>query len=510
MTRRDRPPFMGPSGCIMSNTSPECGATRMAPRHTDSLRPLTRRRLLRASLSVGALGVLGPGIMPAVPVAADDTLRTWRPWLLTAGDELRPAAPLPTSAEEHAEILGYQRQSSSTMLATIDRWDDPTVMLPWTNLVLDLIRIHMPNPVRAARALALLHVALFDTLVATDDARMAYPRPGPAADGAIVPLGRTPGSSSSFPSDHAAVAVAAAAVLAYLFPDEPADALQSLADEAAHSRLTAGRAFRSDVEAGQAIGCAVGERAIARGKADGSDASWDGSGRLSDPGSWQPTPPGYFQQPVEPLAGTWRTWILASGDQYRPPPPPPYQSPAWQAELVAVQEAVTRRTPEQEAAVRFWAGGPGTVTPPGLWIESARDLIVRDGLDAPHAARVLALTSVAMADSFICCWDAKYTYWTERPITADPSLNVLIPTPPFPSYTSGHSTISTAAATVLGYLFPADEVDLAARANEAKNSRLWAGIHFPIDNEMGALGGGMIGRLVVARAREDGAEVGVD
>src|SRR3712207_7240424 len=57
----------------------------------------------------------------------------------------------------------------------------------------------------------------------------------------------------------------------------------------------------------------------------------------------------------------------------------------------------------------------------GLWIEIARDLIVRDGLDAPHAARVLSLVSVAMADGFICCWDAKYTYWTERPITADPA-----------------------------------------------------------------------------------------
>jgi membrane-associated phospholipid phosphatase len=391
------------------------------------------------------------------------------------------------------------------MLATINRWDDPTVILPWTHLALDLIKVHQPNPVRAARALALLHVALFDTLVATDDAGMAFPRPGPSADRAVVPLGRTPISPSAFPSEQAAVATAAAAVLAYLFPKEPTDALQSLADEAALSRLTAGRAFRSDVDAGQAIGRAVGERAVARGKADGSDASWDGSGRLTDPGSWQPTPPGFFQQPAEPLAGTWRTWILASGDQYRPAPPPPYQSPAWIAELSAVQEAVARRTPEQESAGWFWAGGPGTVTPAGLWVEIAHDLIVRDGLDAAHAARVLALVSVAMADGFICCWDAKYTYWTERPVTADPSLDVLIPTPPFPSYTSGHSTISTAAATVLGHLFPADEADLAARADEARNSRLWAGIHFPIDNEMGALGGGMIGRLVVARAREDGA-----
>jgi membrane-associated phospholipid phosphatase len=399
-----------------------------------------------------------------------------------------------------------QQQRTAATLATTALWDDPTVILPWTNLALDLIRVHMPNPVRAARALALLHVALVDTLVAADDARRAFPRPGPADDGAIVSLGRTPESASSFPSEHAAVAAAATVVLAYLFPDEPAGALQSLADEAALSRLIAGRAFRSDVEAGQAIGRAVGERAVARGRADGSETSWDGSGRLTGEGSWQPTPPGFVQQPAEPLAGTWRPWLLASGDHYRPPAPPAYQSPAWAAELAGVQEAVKRRTPEQEAAVQFWAGGPGTVTPAGLWIEIARHLIVRDGLDAPHAARVLALVSVAMADGFICCWDAKYTYWSARPITADPSLDVLIPTPPFPSYTSGHATISTAAATVLAHLFPADEDALLARAGEASRSRLWAGIHFPIDTEMGALGGGMIGRLVVARARADAAE----
>lgn len=478
----------------------------MAPTLVSSAHSLTRRRLLGATLSVGVLGVLGPGASHAAALAGDTPLGTWRTWLLTAGDELRPAAPPPASPDEHAEVLALQRQATSAVLATIDRWDDPTVILPWTQLALDLIKVHQPNPVRAARALALLHVALFDTLVATEDARSAFRRPGPAGDGAIVPLGRTPGNPSSFPSEHAAVATAASTVLAYLFPKESAEALTDLADEAARSRLTAGVAFRSDIEAGQAIGRAVGERAVARGKADGTGTSWDGSGRLTGAGAWQPTPPGYFQQPTEPQAGRWRPWMLASGDQYRPPPPPPYQSPAWQAELVAVQEAVARRTPEQEAAVQFWAGGPGTVTPAGLWIEIARDLIVRDGLDATHASRVLALTSVAMADSFICCWDAKYTYWTARPITADPTLDVLIPTPPFPSYTSGHSTISTAAATVLGYLFPADEVDLTAKATEAKSSRLWAGIHFPIDNEMGALGGGMIGRLVVARAREDGAE----
>jgi membrane-associated phospholipid phosphatase len=97
-----------------------------------------------------------------------------------------------------------------------------------------------------------------------------------------------------------------------------------------------------------------------------------------------------------------------------------------------------------------------------------------------------------IADAFICCWDAKYTHWTARPITADPELDVLIPTPPFPSYPSGHATISTAAATVL-----------VVRAEEARNSRLWAGIHLPIDNDMGAALGGLIGRLVMLRSQDD-------
>ena len=74
-------------------------------------------------------------------------------------------------------------------------------------------------------------------------------------------------------------------------------------------------------------------------------------------------------------------------------------------------------------------------------------------------------------------------------------LIVLIVTPPFPSYISGHSTIS--AATVLGDYFPDDAADLAAKAVEAKNSRLWAGIHFGIDNETGAAGGKQVGEMVL-------------
>lgn len=465
-------------------------------------RLLSRRAMLQASLVAPSLW--GPRPRPVRAKAARSGPATVRlcPWLLSSRDQLRPRLVPSIEETELAELRDLQARRTVETSATVDYWDDPAIILPWTNLGLDLIKAHRLNPVRAGRAFALLHVAMFDTLLATADARWHADRPHPAiADPGITMLGQRASEEGSFPSDHAAVAAAAATVLTYLFPDASARELATLADDAAMSRQWAGQAVRSDVDAGQTIGYAVGQRAVARGMGDYSSAGWDGSRPAIQPGTWAPTPPDYVATPVEPLAGTWRPWVLPSGDAYRPGPPPAFRSLAWRAELAAAQRAVARRTPEQEAAVHFWAGGPGTVTPGGLWIEIARDLIARNALAPLAAAHVLAMTSVAVADGFICCWDAKYAYWMARPVTADPSLSGLIPTPPFPSYTSGHATISAAAATVLGDLFPADEAELSAMAAEARMSRLWAGIHFAIDNETGALGGGMIGRLVIAHTQ---------
>src|SRR3712207_9395375 len=98
---------------------------------------------------------------------------------------------------------------------------------------------------------------------------------------------------------------------------------------------------------------------MARGKTDGSDAKWDGSGRLTGPGHWVPTPPAFREDPVEPLGGSWRPWVLPSGDAVRPAPYPAYGSPGWRAELEAVQEAVAGRTLEQTRIVGYWASkGP--------------------------------------------------------------------------------------------------------------------------------------------------------
>ena len=472
---------------------------------------LSRRGVLKGALAVATARCVFPRGSRAAPRpvwnGAPDALSVagWRTWLLSSGDELRPAGPASPTADEVAELLSLQARRTGAMADVVARWGAGPAVLPWTALALDLIRATKPSPPRAARALAHLHVATYDAVVAAWDAQDAYRRPAPLGVVAgLTPLGDIAADRPSYPSEQAAVAGAAATVLAYFFPKEPVGHFDTLATEASTSRLLAGVAYRSDIEAGLWLGRAIGERAVARGRGDGADATWSGE-RPSVLGYWEPTPPDYVETPIEPTAGTWRPWVIGDVVSARPAPPAPYGSPAWRSELAAVQEAVARRTDEQAAAAVHWAGIPGTVSPGGLWVEIARDLILRDRLDTPHAARVLALTTAATVDAFICCWDAKYAYWTARPITADPTINVSFETPPFPSYTSGHATVSAAAATVLGHLFPEDEWVLQERALEAKNSRLWAGIHFPIDNDMGAAMGAILGRLVADVARGDGA-----
>jgi membrane-associated phospholipid phosphatase len=115
---------------------------------------------------------------------------------------------------------------------------------------------------------------------------------------------------------------------------------------------------------------------------------------------------------------------------------------------------------------------------------------------------LFAALNTAQADAFIACWDAKFAYWSLRPVTAirqlvDPSWTSYITTPPFPSYVSGHSTTSAAAATVLSAVFPGNADELAAMAEEAAASRLYGGIHFRSDNEVGLEMGRRVGATAV-------------
>jgi membrane-associated phospholipid phosphatase len=465
-------------------------------------RPLSRRLFLGTILATtGALAFPGnrsDAALQSVPA------RAWRTWYLADAGELRPEPPKPVTSAEIDELLALQELRNPTIEHQVNRWVDQPAVLPWTEIALDRIISTKPTPVRAGRALSLLATATFDAVAAANDAQFAYPRPRPwTLDPRLEPMRQVEDDRAAYPATQAVVAGAASTVLAYLFPDYPASLWKATEDEAANAVLYAGAGVRSDIQAGLELGHAIGDRAVAWAESDGSDARWDGANRPTGAGYWVPTPPAYVPEPLDPLAGTWRTRILSSTSEMRPPAPPAYGTALWQSELAAVQAAVAGRTQAQADAVIWWGGGAGTVTPAGLWTQIAMDLIRRDELSAADAARVLAYTNVAMYEGFLCCWDAKFTYWYARPITADPTLDTLLPTPPFPSFTSGHSTVSAAAATTLGAFFPADQSDLELKALEAKNSRLWAGIHFPIDNDVGAAGGAAIGRLVNERARSD-------
>jgi membrane-associated phospholipid phosphatase len=94
-----------------------------------------------------------------------------------------------------------------------------------------------------------------------------------------------------------------------------------------------------------------------------------------------------------------------------------------------------------------------------------------------------------MMDSGIACWRTKYVYCLARPSQLDPTIKPLIPVPNFPSYTSGHSAFSAAAARVLGHIFPEEKASLRMMAEQAGFSRLHAGIHFSFDVREGMLQG---------------------
>jgi hypothetical protein len=154
---------------------------------------------------------------------------------------------------------------------------------------------------------------------------------------------------------------------------------------------------------------------------------------------------------LEPEAGSWKTWILESGDQLRPEAPP--DETASQDELGKLQAMVADRDAVALDRISYWdAGSPGY-----RWNEIATQQTQRAQM-GPNAYRVLALMNGAIYDATIAAWDAKYTYNRPRPAATDAELETVIPTPTSPSYPDAHAVTAGAAATVLAYLFP-DEAE---------------------------------------------------
>jgi membrane-associated phospholipid phosphatase len=376
------------------------------------------------------------------------------------------------------------------------------VVTDWNNAALDAIRAGTTAPPIASRSLAILHASIYDAVNGIARTNESY-------------LVQSAVQASA--SREAAASAAAHQALVNLFP------ASTSTFDALHAAILAAIPDGPQKTAGIVWGEFVANQILAARANDGSNAIVEPPGG-SGPGVWVPTPP-LFLPYLLPQWGFVVPFAMSSSSQFRPPGPPSLDSQQYAEDYEEVKQlgaAVgSTRTEEQTEIALFWADGAGTETPPGHWNSIAQVIAAAQGSTLEENARLFALLNIAMADAAICAWDAKYTFAFWRPVTAiafaEPELNwlSLIVTPPFPDYTSGHSTFSAAAATVLPLFFGTEDLPFTIgsdflpgvyrsfstcfdAAEEAAVSRIYGGIHFRSASEDGLQAGTSIGEWTVA------------
>ena len=240
-------------------------------------------------------------------------------------------------------------------------------------------------------------------------------------------------------------------------------------------------------------------------------------------------PPVNMSGMSEPYWGQVRPFVLKTWDECPVPAPPSYSTDTASTmykDALSLRNTKLALTPDQRTTALYWADNAGeSGTPVGHWISIASQMVSQRNLDAPTTARIMVLTAASQADAFIASWGYKYKYNLLRPRTyirrvIDPQWEPLIPTPPFPEYPSGHSTQSSAAATVLAAVLAnpnqafEDSTSItighavrrfdsfAAAAREAGMSRVYGGIHFNFGNLGGRALGECVGTKVVERFQQ--------
>jgi membrane-associated phospholipid phosphatase len=305
-------------------------------------------------------------------------------------------------------------------------------------------------------------------------------------------------------SDRGAVGGASAVVLSYLFPLK----VQALEDMVTAQRGVGSAEAQLAFARGEVIGRTVGAAIVTRAGADGFTTPFPYSNVPVGGDGW------FSEAPTKsvaggPLAGT-RPWFLGSASQFRPGPPPAFGSPAFLAALAEVRRISDTRTHTQDSIATYWALGATTATTAGFWIQVATVGINQQGFSERRATHLYALLSAAMFDAQIACWDAKETYWVIRPWQADHAITVVaaVGKPNHPSYTSGHSCISSSGAEVLKAFFPAQRTRLDAMVMEAGLSRVYGGIHYQFDCDAGQVLGRSVAHLAIAADRSGESVLG--
>lgn len=388
----------------------------------------------------------------------------------------------------------------------------PDVVRHWMATALDAVQSEALTPPVASRLYAYTAIALYEALQHADP---AYPTLAERLNGLdSLPQPGTGTHDWSVVANHTA-----AQVLGYLVPRQG-------------SVARARAAFDLEPSISLPLDVFDRSRAYARQLADAlivwiADDNYAQSRSLryvlpvGDPLFWVPLE---GQTALEPFWGVLRPFATVPISRCEVPLRVPFSTDPdslFFSEAMIVYLADRRLTDDQRRIADFWADGPGeTATPPGHWVSIVNQVIAQHNLPLLVGAQAHALTAIALADSFISCWDTKYRDNLLRPITyirnyIDPDWDSYIQTPPFPEYPSGHSVASGAAATVLtallGDLPFVDDTHRARgmpprrfrsfhdAAREAAISRLYGGIHYIFGIENGLLQGQCIGETVLER-----------
>jgi membrane-associated phospholipid phosphatase len=381
-------------------------------------------------------------------------------------------------------------------------------VLYWNDVLLDAVRAGAIPPPKASRLMAMVHTAMYDAVnTASGSTYKSYINPGVSGANADV------------------TAAATAAAYRVLMDQLPG---QQARFDAAYQTMV-GTSHTPQITNGLALGQITASNILAARANDGSTVTVTYTPG-TQPGDWQPTPPANAAA-LLPQWGAVTPWTMTAGSQFRPSGVPALDSAEYTAAFNEVKSLgalnSSTRTADQTAIATYWADGGGTATPPGHWLAIAADISKQQGLTPLENARLFAMLGTSVADAAIVAWDAKYTENFWRPITgirnaeldgndstlADPTWTPLIATPPFPAYTSGHSTFSASAAEVLSLFFGGQTFNFCSEqelkpsvsrcwssfseaAAEAGMSRIYGGIHWQFDNTDGLTSGRNLGSYV--------------
>jgi hypothetical protein len=373
----------------------------------------------------------------------------------------------------------------------------PDVLRDWTAAALEAAAKQPPYV--PSRTLAMVHTAMFDTVNAVDARYTPYK----------VKAVASPGTPA-----EAAAAAAAHDVLLSLFPDR-APSLDAKLDISLAGVTDAGA---------KATGLALGQRVAAGILALRASDGWD------SPNTWRPmTAPGVYIPTTLPVGSSWGRvipWFLDRSDQFHPAPPPALTSAEWARDYNEVKalgsKTSSTRTASQTETANFW-----TVTGPTLFVGATFALMDVPGRSLVQNARLLALSSLVQADTYLSVFEAKYSYNRWRPITAirngdldgndatalDLGWVPLLDTPMHPEYPCAHCINAGGVGVVLEREFGAGRVRkfrlsspavpnavhswerIADFVDEVSNSRIWGGVHYRSATVVGTAMGRKIGEL---------------